>query len=397
MSTPPSHLVIIGAGIQGASVAYFTSKLSPTTRITVVESNPTIAPHASGKGGGFLARSWGDGSVTQELHHRSFDLHEELAAEWNLASYRKLPVLSVQPGSSEFKKNKSTPNWLDGLGGGTSRMGDGSDTAQVSPFEFTSEALLRSNAAVLTSSTVSSISTSSNGDEVTSVELTSGESIECDGVVVCMGPWSCLASSWFPTITVPMVGIKSTSIVWPRRSNSDGVALFCGEDNEFNTHLEVYPRPNGEIYCCGVGGSEYVQDSDLKDNLYLDATTCNAQPSRVEAAKKSMHKMSKTYKSEFPDGPETTQACMRPCPPDALPIISTVPGYKNAFINAGHNCWGILWAPISGKILSEMVVKGRSSVNIEAFDVRRFGVREIGKKQGERGRRKGSEQVGEQW
>ena len=158
------------------------------TSLTCRTNNHTI-PHSfalsthNTQGGGFLARSWGDGSVTQELHHRSFDLHEELAAEWNLASYRKLPVLSVQPGSSEFKKNNSTPNWLDGLGGTTSRMGDGSDTAQVSPFEFTSEALLRSNAAVLTSSTVSSISTSSNGDEVTSVELTSGESIECDGVV----------------------------------------------------------------------------------------------------------------------------------------------------------------------------------------------------------------------
>lgn len=217
MSTPPAHLVIIGAGIQGASVAYFTSKLSPSTRITVVESNPKIAAHASGKvraqirhsvvlvppslssiltsllvaaryahqqqGGGFLARSWGDGSVTQELHHRSFDLHKELAAEWKLKSYRKLPVLSVQPGSKMFKKTKSTPNWLDGFGGSTSSMGDGSDTAQVTPFEFTSEALLRSNASVLTSSTVSSISTSSSGDEVTSVELTSGDSIECDSVV----------------------------------------------------------------------------------------------------------------------------------------------------------------------------------------------------------------------
>ncbi|GMH47644.1 hypothetical protein TL16_g00112, partial [Triparma laevis f. inornata] len=388
MSTPPAHLVIIGAGIQGASVAYFTSKLSPSTRITVVESNPKIAAHASGKGGGFLARSWGDGSVTQELHHRSFDLHKELAAEWKLKSYRKLPVLSVQPGSKKFKKTKSTPNWLDGFGGSTSSMGDGSDTAQVTPFEFTSEALLRSNASVLTSSTVSSISTSSSGDEVTSVELTSGDSIECDSVVVCAGPWSCLASTWFPTINLPMVGIKSTSIVWPRRPESDGVALFCGEDDEFNTHLEVYPRPNGEIYCCGVGGSNYVQDSDLKDYLYLDATTCNAQPSRVEAAKRSMHKMSQTYKSAFPEGPETTQACMRPCPPDALPIISTVPGYKNAFINAGHNCWGILWAPISGQILSEMIVEGRSSVNIEAFDVRRFGVREVQNRKGGEGKEK---------
>ena len=34
-------------------------------------------------------------------------------------------------------------------------------------------------------------------------------------------------------------------------------ALFCNDDPRFNTHLEVYPRPNGEVYICGCGGSDY--------------------------------------------------------------------------------------------------------------------------------------------
>lgn len=36
--------------------------------------------------------------------------------------------------------------------------------------------------------------------------------------------------------------------------------------------------------------------------------------------------------------------CMRPCPPDGLPIMGRVPGTENALIAAGHNCWGILGA-----------------------------------------------------
>lgn len=36
--------------------------------------------------------------------------------------------------------------------------------------------------------------------------------------------------------------------------------------------------------------------------------------------------------------------CMRPCPPDGLPIMGAIPGTANAFIAAGHNCWGILGA-----------------------------------------------------
>ena len=36
--------------------------------------------------------------------------------------------------------------------------------------------------------------------------------------------------------------------------------------------------------------------------------------------------------------------CMRPCPPDGLPIMGPIPGTENALIAAGHNCWGILGA-----------------------------------------------------
>jgi glycine/D-amino acid oxidase-like deaminating enzyme len=102
--TAPKSLVIVGGGIQGASIAFWASKLSPSTHITVLEANDRVAPHASGKGGGFLARSWGDQTITEQLHHNSFDLHEQLAKEWGLESYRRLPVLSVGAGTRTFDK-----------------------------------------------------------------------------------------------------------------------------------------------------------------------------------------------------------------------------------------------------------------------------------------------------
>jgi hypothetical protein len=58
---------------------------------------------------------------------------------------------------------------------------------------------------------------------------------------------------------VPMEGVKSTSLVYREMefAKSNPFALFCAEDPRFNTHLEVYPRPNGEVYICGCGGSDY--------------------------------------------------------------------------------------------------------------------------------------------
>ena len=226
-------------------------------------------------------------------------------------------------------------------------------------------------------------------------QIEGGELLECDAMVVAMGPWGPFAETWFPTINVPMEGIKSTSVVWPSReaTKSEGVALFCGEDDRYGTHIEVYPRPDGTIYCCGVGGSDYIGSDDLKEGRFL-TSGCDSNPQRVTAATQALHQISSTYTNLVPD---VTQACMRPCPSDALPIMGGVPGFKNAFINCGHNCWGILWAPAAGKSMAELITKGEASTcDISGFDVRRFGVNEE-ETRGGRGRKRGSASVGEQW
>ena len=96
--------------------------------------------------------------------------------------------------------------------------------------------------------------------------------------------------------------------------------------------MEVYPRPNGEIYICGIGGSDYVSTEDLKAGAFLEE--CNAKEARAEAAKNSFGQMSSLYRTE--GQLERIQACMRPCPPDARPYMGRVPGYKGAFLNAGE-------------------------------------------------------------
>jgi len=74
--------------------------------------------------------------------------------------------------------------------------------------------------------------------------------------------------------------------------------------------------------------------------------------------------------------------------------MSIIPGYENAFVSAGHNCWGILWAPASGKAMSELIVRGSSEyLNLDPFTLSRF----MPKQEGKRGRKKGEMAVGEQW
>ena len=60
--TVPKNIVVVGGGIQGTSVAYHIAKNIPPsqkaeTTITLLEAKAP-ASAASGKGGGFMARSW---------------------------------------------------------------------------------------------------------------------------------------------------------------------------------------------------------------------------------------------------------------------------------------------------------------------------------------------------
>src|SRR3981081_1899249 len=55
--TPPRHVIVCGAGVMGAAVAYYLARRG--VAVTVVERSG-VACAASGKSGGFLALDWCD-------------------------------------------------------------------------------------------------------------------------------------------------------------------------------------------------------------------------------------------------------------------------------------------------------------------------------------------------
>ena len=72
---------------------------------------------------------------------------------------------------------------------------------------------------------------------------------------------------------------------------------------------DFQPRPTGEIYICGIGGSDYISKDELKQGAFLE--DCQAKEARVEAAKASFQQMSSYYRTK--GELERVQACMRPC------------------------------------------------------------------------------------
>src|SRR2546423_11700305 len=91
----PRHVVVCGAGVVGASVAYFLTRRG--VAVTVVERSG-VACAASGKSGGFLALDWCDGSPLESLARASFALHAKLASELPANyGYRRMDTFMVTP------------------------------------------------------------------------------------------------------------------------------------------------------------------------------------------------------------------------------------------------------------------------------------------------------------
>lgn len=389
---PP--IVVVGGGLAGAATARALAARGEGSRVTLVEREH-VGAAAGGKAGGFVARNWGN-HATRRLHELGFELHEELAAELGVSSYRRIRTLSVQAGA-RGRRLDAAPEWLDRDVARVDVLDD--DTAQVAPRELV-EALVADatakGATLMTGAEALGVRFDDSGN-VATLRVTTGDGGEevldaRGGLVLAMGPWAVRAAGWFD-VPVPLTGIKSTSIVFDssedERFSREPRALFCGEDRN-GCHMEVYPRASGEVYCCGLGGSDYVEGDRLLPGGDCDRPSrIEADPARVAAGTRTLAGMTSLGDA----GPAVTQACMRPCAPDALPILGRVPTCSNAVLATGLNCWGVSWSLAVGVCVAELLLDGQcSSADIAAFDPARFFQRA-----GRRGRHRGAAPVGEQW
>ena len=65
-------------------------------------------------------------------------------------------------------------------------------------------------------------------------------------------------------------------------------------------------------------------------------------------------------------------AGLRPTTPDGLPIIGRAPGLKGFIIAAGHEGDGIALAPITGKLVTDLIIKEESPAQLDHLNLERF-------------------------
>eukprot|EP00052_Salpingoeca_macrocollata_P011824 m.91317 g.91317 ORF g.91317 m.91317 type:complete len:407 (+) comp18213_c0_seq1:628-1848(+) len=370
-ATMPRTVVVVGGGIIGCSSAFYLSKIAGVKVILVERTG--IACAASGKAGGFLAAGWGDGK-TNELHQMGFHLHEKLAAELGLKSYRKVTALSVNWSEGESQQ----ASWIDKV---STKVMD-TNTAQVTPLELTTKLWekAKEQGATLVMGDASEVMYEQG--RITGVRLRDGETVVGDDYLFAMGPWTVLLTDFLAAhqqqFLVPMLSIRSTSFtVKLAASEEEPCAVFCNNDPNNNSHVELYCRPpvdgfndKDEVYVSGCGESEYIKHADLRPGAkYASADLVKPSLSRVDAACATISRLTSRMEGVQPLRPT---ACLRPCSDDGNPLMGRLGCAQNGYVCGGHNCWGILWGPASGKAMAELITGAEPCISLQAFDPMRF-------------------------
>ena len=365
-------VVVIGGGIIGSSIAY---RLASEGKSVTVFERDSIGNHASGYALGLLNPTNETGNI-ESLNHLSFTMHKdmldviqeesgvdaqvltmphlELALDESEIPYLKSEVDRINE-FSEFKSTwlepdeirKIEPRITDELYGGTLVE----DIIILDSYKLTlatAQAAESYGVEVVLGEVTGIIY--KNGRAV-GVNLGDGQ-IDCDAVVLALGPWSGTSSLWLD-IDVPIVPQKG-EIIRVEGLNPPLGVHFHG--NTLGSSCSVVQKADGATWLAATA----------KDGTGFDVT-----PSSEASESLSLRGM-----RMFPEL-ESHQlllqtACMRPVTPDGDPILGKVPGKDGVFIATGTGGKGILMGPVIGKAIADLVMNGETDLKIGQFGLARF-------------------------
>ncbi len=167
-------------------------------------------------------------------------------------------------------------------------------------------------------------------------------------VVLAAGAWSASLLRSLG-IRLPLVAAKGYSISIERPADGPRRPLYLSE-------AKVAVTPLNEIL--RFGGTLELGSRDLKINSR-----------RIDLIRKAAREYLTGF--EFGDKQELWSG-LRPCSPDGLPIVGRFPKIDNLVVATGHGMLGISLAPVTGKVVSQLIRGERSDYQLEFLSPERF-------------------------
>ena len=183
------------------------------------------------------------------------------------------------------------------------------------------------------------------GRRLRGVRTDAGDVIEADRIVLAGGPWTGAMAGrlGFPLPTPPMRGQMLAY-----RSNALRHAVW-GETGY------LVPKPRGFLFAGAT-----VEDVGFRKTTTLRALT-------------GLRRMASSLLPALRHAEVASAwAGLRPGTPDGLPIIGQLPGRENVYVATGHFRNGVLLAPITGRVMSQLLLDGRPEISLAPYDPARF-------------------------
>ncbi|MDA0873861.1 MAG: FAD-dependent oxidoreductase [Bacteroidetes bacterium] len=190
-----------------------------------------------------------------------------------------------------------------------------------------------------------------NGSRVVGVKTEDG-AYEADQLVLAAG-------SWTPQLTK---GLGTRLLLQPAKGYSVTIpdAAHGGVDTGMHIpclvtdqKISITPMPGGIRFSGTLGLQGYDLSVDER----------RAGPIRRHAA---------LYCGEDTVAPIDTWAGLRPASPDGLPYIGALPGMDNVWVASGHGMLGVTMAPITARLLADLMGGKTPSFDPTPFRVDRF-------------------------
>lgn len=187
------------------------------------------------------------------------------------------------------------------------------------------------------------------GRTITRVKTTRGD-ITTKEIVLSAGSWV-PEIIWNLGIRLPIQGAKGYSFTFKKPAAWPSIPFSLGEAGAAVTAMGEFLRISGTFAIVGL---------DLSWN---------------RARMRSMLEEVPTYLPDLdPRKLELLEVWrgLRPCSPDGLPFLGRSPKYDNLIVAAGHAMIGVSLSPITGKLVSQIVMAEQRSIDLTALRVDRF-------------------------
>lgn len=384
------RVIVVGGGIIGTSAAYYLSKLG--IDVFLIEGKDIASGTSSACDQAIMLQSKRPGpaldlaiasaklysrleeELGEDLEYNNgggmivIETMQELEAMKSFVERQRNAGMDVQILSGDEARERQ-PGLSEHIIGATWYEQDADVNPMLVCFAM-AKAAKRNGAKIRTNTEVTGLIMEKG--KIIGVEL-SGEKLYADSVLLAAGVWTPFILKQIG-IHVPIIPRKGQILVAERMEPLFPCNILSASyiANKMNPKKNNPEQPQSAGLSLGqtrsgtllIGGSREFAGYDITPNVKLAKDIANVAV-RILPVLKNTHII-------------RTFAGLRPYTPDGLPIIGKTEEAEGLYIAAGHEGDGIALAPITGKIIAELIGGIDPQFDVDAFSPNRFANNMVG-------------------